>query len=132
MRVLFDTNVLFAAFTVRGFCQELVEETVALVTIIWSPALQKELVAALRKKDLLSKAALAAAASFAALCEMHPPVVLPKRVSRDRDDDIVLGVAVAGRANVIITGDNDLLVVKKYERVRIMSPRQFLELLHSQ
>lgn len=132
MRVLFDSNVLFAALSVRGFCQEVVEEAVALVTIIWSPVLQRELVAALRKKNLFSKTALTAIASFAALCEMHVPVPLPKRVSRDADDDIVLSVAVAGKANLIITGDDDLLVLKKYDGIRIVSPRQFLELLHSQ
>lgn len=131
MRVLFDTNVLFAAFTVKGFCQELVEETVHSFTIIWSPELQSELVSALEKKGLLSNAAVLALTAFADLCEMHSPAQLPKRVSRDRDDDVVLGVAVAGRADLIISGDHDLLVLKKYERVGIVSPRQFLELLHT-
>ena len=132
MRVLFDTNVLFAASTVRGFCQELVEETVHSFTIVWSPQLQKELIGALEKKGLRSKAAVLALTAFADLCEMHSPARLPKRVSRDPDDDVVLGVAVAGKADLIISGDNDLLVPKKYDRVGIVSPRQFLELLHAQ
>jgi len=34
VRILFDTNALFAAFTTRGFCEELVEETIDLYTII--------------------------------------------------------------------------------------------------
>lgn len=132
MRVLFDTNVLFAAFTVNGFCRELVEEAVPFLTIVWSPVLRKELIAAFRKKRLHSDKVFLALDAFAELSEMHFPKPLPKPACRDRDDDIVLGVALAGRANVIVTGDDDLLVLKRYDRVRILSPRQFLEFFHSE
>ncbi len=131
MRVLFDTNVLFAAFTVSGFCRELVEEASPLYTLVWSPVLRTELTDALRKKRLISERIIRALDAFANLCEMHPPRVLSKPICRDRDDDIVLGVALAGRAGVIVTGDEDLLVLKKFEGIRILSPRTFLELLHS-
>jgi hypothetical protein len=55
VRILFDTNVLFAAFTVHGFCEELLEETVDLCTIVWSAPLRDELVRALRRKRLFSR-----------------------------------------------------------------------------
>lgn len=131
MRVLFDTNVLFAAFTVRGFCDELIEETVDLCTIVWSSPLRNELVRVLRRKRLLSPAAVAAIAAFSDLCEMVKPVKLPKPVSRDPDDDVVLATAIVGRADLIVTGDNDLLVRKQFRGIRILSPRQVLETLHS-
>jgi hypothetical protein len=54
VRILFDTNVLFAAFTTRGFCEELVDETIDLCTIIWSPPLRAELISALRRKRLVT------------------------------------------------------------------------------
>lgn len=130
MRVLFDTNVLFAAFTVKGFCEELVGEAAHLLTLIWSPVLKKELINALQKKWLISQGVMGTVNAYADLCAMHAPLALPKRVCRDRDDDIVLGVAVAGNADVLVTGDDDLLVLKQYGKIRIVSPRQFLELLH--
>ena len=131
MRILFDTNVLFAAISIRGFCEEVIEETVDLCTIVWSTPLHNELVRALRRKRLLSPAAVEAVAAFSDLCEMVKPATLPKRVCRDPDDDLVLATAIAGRADLIVTGDNDLLVLKRFGGIRILSPRQVLEILHT-
>lgn len=130
MKVLFDPNVLFAAFTVRGFCDELIEETVDLCAMVWSTPLRDELVRALRRKRLLSPAASVAISVFSDLCEMVKPKALPKRVCRDPDDDLVLATALAGRADFIVTGDDDLLVLKTFSGIRILSPRQVLEILH--
>ncbi len=62
--------------------------------------------------------------------EIVKPVSLGERVSRDKDDDLVLATAAAGQAEMIVTGDNDLLVVKRFRGIQILSrPRQLLELL---
>ena len=131
MRILFDTNVLFAAFTVRGFCEELVEETVDLCTIIWSLPMREELLRALRRKRFLTPPVLNAISAFSDLCEIVKPAALPKRICRDADDDVVLATALTGRADLLVTGDDDLLVLKSFRGIRILSPRQVLELLHS-
>ena len=131
MRVLFDTNVLFAAFTVRGFCSELIEETVDLCEIVWATPLRDELIRVLRRKRLLSPAVVAAISDLCDLCEIVKPVALPKRVCRDPDDDVVLATAVTGRADFIVTGDDDLLVLKRFRGIHILSPRQVLEMLHA-
>jgi putative PIN family toxin of toxin-antitoxin system len=131
VRILFDTNVLFAAFTARGFCEELLEETIDLCTIVWSAPLRDELIRAMRRKRLVSPTVLDAITAFADLCEMCNPVPLPKRICRDPDDDVVLATALAGHADLIVTGDDDLLVLKTFQRIRILSPRQVLEHLHS-
>jgi predicted nucleic acid-binding protein len=54
---------------------------------------------------------------------------LPARVCRDKSDDVALATAVAGKADVIVTDDEDLLVLKKFRGIEILSPRQFLKLL---
>ena len=61
--------------------------------------------------------------------ELVEPESLSKPVCRDADDDIVLATALAARAEVIVTGDADLLVLKKFQGIKIISPRQFVELL---
>jgi predicted nucleic acid-binding protein len=63
---------------------------------------------------------------------MVKPARLPKRVCRDPDDDEVLATALAARADIILTGDNDLLVLKTHEGIRILSPRQFVEWMDGQ
>ena len=45
---------------------------------------------------------------------------------RDTDDNKVLETAVVGKCNWIITGDKDLLTVKKYQQIKIVNPGQFL------
>lgn len=54
---------------------------------------------------------------------------LDRLVSDDPDDDKYLAVALAGRADVIVTGDDDLLRLGRYENVQILSPRAFLGLV---
>lgn len=48
---------------------------------------------------------------------------------RDPKDDIFLDVAFAGHANVIVSGDNDLLVLHPFGDTRILNPREFLQRL---
>lgn len=47
----------------------------------------------------------------------------------DPNDDMVLACAIAAQANAIVTGDNDLLVLKQHHRIQILRPRQALQKL---
>ena len=49
------------------------------------------------------------------------------KACRDPNDDKVLSLAVSGKADFIITGDNDLLVLHPFHGISIVTPRQFLE-----
>jgi len=53
-----------------------------------------------------------------------------KGVCRDPEDDAVLSAAVEGRAEVIVTGDDDLLSLEQYEGIAIVTPRAFLEMIN--
>lgn len=50
----------------------------------------------------------------------------PVRASRDPDDDHILGCAVAAKAQMIITGDKDLLVLHPFDGISIITPSEFL------
>lgn len=65
-------------------------------------------------------------AEFEAAADLAVPAEIPAR-SRDRDDDHVLATAVAGSADVIVTGDKDLLVLGQHESIAILNPRAFLD-----
>ena len=52
---------------------------------------------------------------------------VPKDISRDKDDDKILQCGVDGDVDFIITGDNDLLILKEYEKIKIMKPKKYLE-----
>lgn len=57
-----------------------------------------------------------------------PPRMSPSSI-RDRDDRWVLATAVVGHADILVTGDDDLLTVAKDAPVPILAPRAFWELL---
>jgi putative PIN family toxin of toxin-antitoxin system len=50
-------------------------------------------------------------------------------VCRDPKDDMFLEVAVAGNADVIVSGDEDLLILDPYAGIPIVSPGRFLAML---
>lgn len=52
------------------------------------------------------------------------------QVGRDARDDKFLACAVEAKADYIVTGDDDLLVFKEYEDIKIVTPRGFLEILN--
>ena len=54
----------------------------------------------------------------------QPPEIGP--ACRDPNDDHVLATAVAVKADVIVTGDKDLLTLDQFRTVRIVAARDFL------
>lgn len=48
-----------------------------------------------------------------------------KAICRDPKDDYLLALAKAAKADLLITGDEDLLVLKKYGKARILKPAAF-------
>jgi putative PIN family toxin of toxin-antitoxin system len=55
------------------------------------------------------------------------PLDPPDVIIRDRDDLLILASALAGRAEVLITGDKELLALGSIYNLEIISPRQFWE-----
>ncbi|MCD6344109.1 MAG: putative toxin-antitoxin system toxin component, PIN family [Anaerolineae bacterium] len=105
-------------------------------TLLYADPLLDELVAKLalpriRDKYHLSDEDVQIVLSFILL--QGEPVTPQRRimVCRDPKDDIVLEVAVTGRADFIVTGDNDLLVLHPFEGIPIIGPAEFLKALES-
>ena len=66
------------------------------------------------------------------LALITPGVLSLPGVTRDPKDDPVVACAIEGRAEFIVSGDQDLLVLGTYEDVRLVTPREFLGLLEAQ
>ena len=54
---------------------------------------------------------------------------LSKIIGRDVKDDKILACAYEAKADYIVTGDEDLLVLKQYEGTMITTPKEFVEIL---
>ena len=58
--------------------------------------------------------------------QFYEPAAVGKQRSRDRDDDPFLACALASTAEIIISRDADLLVLKKPFGIEIVTPQQFV------
>lgn len=129
MTVVFDTNVVIAALLTNGLCHECFRRAVRARLLVSSPALLDELESTLRRKFSLAAPAETFLRTFRDHVRLVSATPLPDPVCRDPDDDLVLATAVAAEAHAVVTGDQDLLVLRSYGAVRLVSPRQFLEWL---
>ena len=60
-----------------------------------------------------------------AASEINKPSILIERTCRDADDDNILQCALASKSEYLVTGDDDLLILHKYGKTKIIKPRQF-------
>ena len=63
--------------------------------------------------------------SLARAATMVEPTLLPPDSCRDPADLAVLGTAIAGDAELLVSVDNDLLVLKRHATVDIVRPGEF-------
>ena len=129
MRVILDTNVILAAFAGRGLAHALFELCLEKHEIIISGHILSEVQKNLRKKlKMPEDKVLLITAYLKEFCISSRYKKLDKDACRDIDDVKILGLAEVAKPNYIITGDNDLLVLKKFHSVPIVTPREFWEI----
>ena len=137
MRYVFDTNVIISAMLSRttrpGVSLAHAYDT---GEILVSMPLMRELhdVVARPKFDRYVTASERMRFLGLLLRDAHLVEIIESiRVCRDPKDDQILELAVCGRADWIITGDPDLLVLDPFRGIRIITPADFLGLgIHSQ
>lgn len=130
MRLVVDTNVLVSAFLWEGVPGRLIdlagEKQIQLFT---SRALLDELAATLGKQKLTKPIADTGLTVDQILRNYRRIVTLvtvrrlAQQVSRDADDDVVLACALGARADLIVSGDSDLLSLKRFEGIGIVTAR---------
>ena len=136
MRAVLDTNILLRALikpqgTVGPILRRLRNGD---YLAIYSEPILDELLAKLALPRLRDKYHLTdeTTTDLLALLALRGELVRPERkvrVCRDHDDDKFIEAALAGGAEYVVTGDEDLLSLKKLESVRFVTPRTFLEAL---
>jgi putative PIN family toxin of toxin-antitoxin system len=67
---------------------------------------------------------------YRVLADIVEPAILSASVSKDPDDDRVLATALAAQAELIVSGDSDLLNLKHYQRIPILNATDALALIH--
>ena len=136
LRLVADTNTVVSALLWHGAPHRLFEaiQTEEL-SFYASRALIDELAEVLTRRKLAravqasGKSASALLAQYQALVQLVQARALRQTVSRDPDDDAVIACALAARADLIVSGDQDLLVLKTFRRIRIVAANEALALI---
>lgn len=103
-------------------------------TLLYAQSLLEELIDVLNRPRIRRKYNLSQddIKTVVSLILLRGEAVEPERTitaCRDPKDNKFLEVAVAGYADVIVSGDEDLLILHPFEGIPIVPPRTFLELL---
>lgn len=123
---MLDANVLVAALATRGACAELFARVLAVHEYAIDDNLQGEVIRALRDKFKLPAERLVdVTALFQCTATRVNPLALDQPACRDPDDDSGLALALAFAAEVLVTGDDYLLVLHPWRGIPVVRPREF-------
>jgi len=138
LRLVADTNTVVSALLWHGAPHRLFEAIEREeLSFYASRALVDELADVLARRKLAravrasGKSVSALVAGYEKLVQLVQPRPLRRRVGRDPDDEAVIACALAARASLIVSGDKDLLVLKTYRRIRIVSAVEALRIVRS-
>ncbi len=126
MKVILDTSVLVAAFATRGPCADVLRTVLAEHELIVGETALAELGRVLEEKTDTPEAQARDVVAFVrqhALVAAEAPI--PAVDVRDANDLPVLAGALRAAAEILVTGDKDLLVLEQVETLPIPDPRGF-------
>jgi putative PIN family toxin of toxin-antitoxin system len=130
--VVLDTNVYFSAFThPQGppfrIWQKAVNRS---FTLLVSPAILRELAGVLREVVHWRETDIVADLKLVAkVAEIIHPTGSLRVVADDPDDDRILECALAGKADLIVSGDRHLRKLKSFRGIGIVQPIDLLRTL---
>ena len=128
MRVFLDTNVLISATVARGLCADVFRTVIEFHELVVSNHLLEELQRILRTKfdapdDLIAETVWLLHQDTI----MAPSKPLASIPLRDVADIAIVSAALNGGAEILVTGDKEMVELKKFGALQIVTPRQFWE-----
>jgi putative PIN family toxin of toxin-antitoxin system len=128
VKAVFDTNVLIAAFLTEGLCSGLlIRARKKAFNLVLCDDIIREFEGILIKKFKLTSTDISEIlpiVSEAASEILHKLGPIPN-ICRDPNDDMIIACAIDAAADYIVTGDEDLLILKRYKDIIMINPRNF-------
>lgn len=138
MRIVIDTNVLLSGLLWHGAPNTLLNQVRAgTVDLVMSQTLLEEFTEVITRQKFVAvlqhttRTPERILNELQALVEMVVAPPLPQPMCRDPDDDAVLACALSAHAELIVSGDADLLVLKQFQGIRIVTAAQALKSLEA-
>lgn len=136
MRIVADTNIVLSGLIWQESPRRIVDAARAgVITLHTSTVLLAELTEVIGRGKFsrpILRAGLSVAAligDYQRLAVLVEPATLAAPVCRDPDDDHVLACALGANAELIVTGDQDLLTLGIFQNIRILTAADAVQLL---
>ena len=132
MKPVIDSNVLVSSFYFAGNPRKVFDRvTDGLDELFVTDDILAEIVSMMSRKKFNS--GNDEIAEYIGIIESYaikvPAGNTLENASRDQDDNKILQCGLDGNADYIITGDNDLLVLKEYGKIKIIKPKDYLDMV---
>jgi len=139
VRIVLDTNVILSALLWRGTPYRLLTSIRQQMNaqLFSSTPLLEELAdvltrpSAAKRLATINRSGADVLIDYVEAVNLVSPASIGRVVASDPDDDVVIATALAANANLIVSGDNDLLSLKQYQNIPILSPADALGLIEA-
>ena len=140
MRLVLDTNTVLSALLWRGTPYRLLEairKQYPTLQLYSSPVLLEELTDVIgrptfsQRLTAVGKTVREVLADYIEIVDLVEPTEIPQ-VVRDPDDDHVLACALTAKADLIVSGDKDLLDLNSFQNIPILAPVDALRTIEAQ
>ncbi|GHU01061.1 hypothetical protein FACS1894147_00200 [Spirochaetia bacterium] len=134
MKIVLDSNIFVSSFFWKGNPRKIFDRvTNGLDELYITDKILQEIVTAMsRKKFDADKKEIE---DYIKIIESYSIKLFPKnveeKISRDKDDDKILQCGLEGNVDFIISGDDDLLVLKNYRGIKILKPKEYLNIFEN-
>jgi putative PIN family toxin of toxin-antitoxin system len=127
MKIFFDTNVIISSFITHGSAAEVFEYCIINHEVLTSSFVISEFREKLHSKFGYKKEEIIDAINF--IGNNFKIIIhyenLSEQFCKDKDDDNIIAAALAAKVDCIITGDSELLSLKIFKDIYVISPRDF-------
>jgi len=132
MKIVIDTNIFVSSFFWGGHPREVFERVInGFDELIITDEILKEIMSVMSSSKFnVNKNEIE---DYIRIIEKYSKNIVtnnvPISISRDKNDDKILQCGLDGNVDYIITGDKDLLVLKEFETIKIINPKNYLEIV---
>ncbi len=130
MRVVFDTNIFISAFVIPGSQAEkaILKIIKSGDSLIISKEIIDEVLSVLSLKFSRDREALSQIAVYLSeIAELVRPTERI-RIFKDEPDNRIIECALQGKADVVVTGDKEMLKIEQFRETRIISLKEYLDI----
>jgi len=132
MKIVLDTNIFVSLFFWAGNPRKVFDRvTNGLDELYITDEIIKEIISVMSEKKF--DASIEKIQEYVKIIESYSIKIslkdVPKKISRDEGDNKILQCGFDGDVDFIVTGDNDLLVLKKHAKIKIVKPKEYLEMI---